>query len=111
MSRAGPDLTLQRLRTEAPNTASAALDQRSTLEIVKIIHAEDSKVAAAVEPGFPAIANAVDLIANALAGGGRLIYVGAGTAGRISALDAAECPPTFNTHPEQVQYVIAGGAQ
>jgi|SRR5581483_6780890 len=109
MSRAGRDVALQRLRTEAPNRASAALDQRSTFDIVKIIHAEDAKIAAAVEPALPAIAQAVDVIANALASGGRLIYVGAGTAGRIAALDAAECPPTFNTSPEQVQFVIAGG--
>jgi len=109
MNRAETGQQLQRLRTEAANTASAALDEHSTLEIIKIIHAEDAKVAAAVEPALPAIAKAVDLIANALASGGRLIYVGAGTAGRIAALDAAECPPTFNTHPEQVQCVIAGG--
>jgi N-acetylmuramic acid 6-phosphate etherase len=109
MNRAETGQQLQRLRTEAANTASAALDELSTLEIINIIHAEDAKVAAAVEPALPAIAKAVDLIAKALASGGRLIYVGAGTAGRIAALDAAECPPTFNTHPEQVQYVIAGG--
>lgn len=109
MSRSGPDQELRRLKTEAANTASAALDERSALEIVKIIHAEDSKVSAAIEPALPAIAKAVDLIASALAAGGRLIYVGAGTAGRIAALDAAECPPTFNTDPAQVQYVVAGG--
>jgi N-acetylmuramic acid 6-phosphate etherase len=109
MNRAETGQQLQRLRTEAANTASAALDEHSTLEIINIIHAEDAKVAAAVEPALPAIAKAVDLIANALASGGRLIYVGAGTAGRIAALDAAECPPTFNTHPQQVQCVIAGG--
>ncbi|MBV9608905.1 MAG: N-acetylmuramic acid 6-phosphate etherase [Acidobacteria bacterium] len=109
MSRELPDQQLGKLRTEAANAASAALDERSTLEVVKIIHAEDSKVAAAIAPALPEIAQAVDLIANALEHGGRLIYVGAGTAGRIAALDAAECPPTFNTTAEQVQYVVAGG--
>jgi len=109
MSRSGPDQELRRLKTEAANTASTALDERSTLEIINIIHAEDSKVAVAIEPALPAIARAVDLIAEALANGGRLIYVGAGTAGRIAALDAAECPPTFNTDPAQVQFVVAGG--
>ncbi|MGZ4813750.1 MAG: N-acetylmuramic acid 6-phosphate etherase, partial [Terriglobales bacterium] len=79
------------------------------LEVARIINAEDAKVAAAVQRALPQIARAIDLIANALRRGGRLIYVGAGTSGRIAALDAAEVPPTFNADPEAVQFVIAGG--
>src|SRR5439155_25308729 len=85
------------------------LDLRSALEIARIIHHEDRKVAAAVEKALPQIAQAIDVIAQAIQQGGRLIYVGTGTSGRIAALDAAECPPTFNTNPKTVQYVIAGG--
>jgi len=100
---------LSRLATEQPNRASADLDLKSALEVARIINAEDAKVAAAVQRALPQIARAIDLIANALRRGGRLIYVGAGTSGRIAALDAAEVPPTFNADPEAVQFVIAGG--
>jgi N-acetylmuramic acid 6-phosphate etherase len=100
---------LRRLTTEQPNVASANLDRKSALQIARIINAEDAKVAAAVKRALPQIARAVDLIATALSRGGRLIYVGTGTSGRIAALDAAECPPTFNTDPRTVQFVIAGG--
>jgi N-acetylmuramic acid 6-phosphate etherase len=100
---------LDRLATEQPNPASADLDQKSALEVAQIINAEDATVAAAVKPALPQIARAIDLIAGALERGGRLIYVGAGTSGRIAALDAAECPPTYNTDPRMVQFVIAGG--
>ncbi len=100
---------LKRLSTEKSNPASWELDRKSALEIARIINAEDAKVAAAVKQALPDIARAIDLIANALQGGGRLIYVGAGTSGRIAALDATECPPTFNTDPRSVQFVIAGG--
>ena len=82
---------------------------KSALEVARIINAEDAKVAAAVQRALPQIARAIDLIANALRRGGRLIYVGAGTSGRIAALDAAEVPPTFSADPETVQFVIAGG--
>ncbi|MGZ4821834.1 MAG: N-acetylmuramic acid 6-phosphate etherase [Terriglobales bacterium] len=100
---------LSSLATEQPNRASVDLDLKSALEVARIINAEDAKVAAAVQRALPQIARAIDLIANALRRGGRLIYVGAGTSGRIAALDAAEVPPTFNADPEAVQFVIAGG--
>jgi N-acetylmuramic acid 6-phosphate etherase len=99
----------QSLGTEQQNSISAELDTSSALEIAQLINDEDSKVAGAVQNALPQIAQAIDAIAEAIAGGGRLIYVGAGTSGRIAALDAAECPPTFNTDPKIVQYVIAGG--
>ncbi len=102
---------LQTLGTEEVNAASADLDLKSSLDLTQIINAEDAKVAAAVARALPQIAQAIDWIADALARGGRLIYVGAGTSGRIAALDAAECPPTFNTDPKQVQFVIAGGVK
>jgi N-acetylmuramic acid 6-phosphate etherase len=100
-----------KLQTERQNPASSKLDTKSALEIARIINREDSKVAAAVERALPQIAHAIDAIAEAIRDGGRLIYVGAGTSGRIAALDAAECPPTFNTHPKTVQSVIAGGSR
>ena len=102
---------LERLRTEQANLATAALDTRSAREIAAIINAEDTRVAVAVARALPEIARAIDAIAQALTSGGRLIYVGAGTSGRIAALDAAECPPTFNTQPDTVQYVMSGGDQ
>ena len=79
--------------------------------MARIINAEDAKVATAVQKVIPQIATAIDWVAHSLRNGGRLIYVGAGTSGRIAALDAAECPPTFNTTPKMVQFVIAGGAK
>ena len=100
---------ISNLRTEARNQAAAQLDTSSALEITRLINAEDAKVAPAVRRALPQIARAIDLIAAALERGGRLIYVGAGTSGRIAALDAAECPPTFNTDPRMVQFVMAGG--
>ena len=100
---------LQKLGTEQPNLATAALDRRSAREIAEIINAEDMRVAPAVARALPEIARAIDAIAAALSSGGRLIYVGAGSSGRIAALDAAECPPTFNTDPELVQFVMSGG--
>jgi N-acetylmuramic acid 6-phosphate etherase len=101
--------TIRDLRTEQQNLASSGLDTLSALEIARVINHEDHKVAAAVERALPQIAQAIDAIAQAIGSGGRLIYVGAGTSGRLAALDAAECPPTFNTSPATVQYVIAGG--
>lgn len=100
---------ISRLRTEARNPAAARLDSSSSLQIARLINAEDAKVAPAVRRALPQIARAIDLIAGALERGGRLIYVGAGTSGRIAALDAVECPPTFNTDPRMVQFVMAGG--
>jgi len=100
---------LRKLGTEQPNLATAALDKRTALEIAEIINAEDARVPFAVARALPEIARAIDVIAQSLSSGGRLIYVGAGSSGRIAALDAAECPPTFNTRPEMVQYVMSGG--
>ncbi|MGD1023547.1 MAG: N-acetylmuramic acid 6-phosphate etherase [Candidatus Sulfotelmatobacter sp.] len=104
-----PQLSLHGLRTEQPNDAAHDLDCKSSLEIVRLINAEDATVAGAVTRVLPQIARAIDLVVAALRRGGRLIYVGAGTSGRIAALDAAECPPTFNT--DRVQFIIAGGAK
>ena len=99
------------LPTEQPNPAAQDLDLKSSLEIVRLINTQDAKVAAAVKPALPQIARGIDLIVEALKRGGRLIYVGAGTSGRLAALDASECPPTFNTNPRTVQFVIAGGTK
>src|SRR5258707_10302273 len=90
---------LQQLTTESQNEASQGLDTKSALEIARIINHEDSKVAAAVKKALPEIAAVIDQVARALRDGGRLIYVGAGSSGRIAALDASECPPTYSTAP------------
>src|SRR5216684_2375970 len=95
--------------TEQRNPRTRGLDAKSTLDILRAIHREDSMVAQAVVRAIPAIAKAVDAIAQALQRGGRLFYVGAGTSGRLAALDAAEIPPTFGTPARMVQAVIAGG--
>lgn len=97
------------LATEQQNRSSANLDTKSSLEIAHIINTEDAKVSVAVKKALPAIAKAIDAIVHAFDNGGRLIYVGAGTSGRIAAIDASECPPTFNADPHTVQYVMAGG--
>jgi N-acetylmuramic acid 6-phosphate etherase len=102
-------MNIKDLGTERANLAAAELDTLSALEIARLINREDKKVAEAVERALPQIAEAIDAIAEALSCGGRLIYVGAGTSGRLAALDASECPPTFNTHPKTIQYMIAGG--
>ena len=99
--------TLRRLRTEQPNHAADDLDRKTSLEIAHLINAEDATVALAVTRVLPQIARAIDLVTAALRHGGRLIYVGAGTSGRIAALDAVECQPTFNT--DRVHFIIAGG--
>jgi N-acetylmuramic acid 6-phosphate etherase len=100
---------LEHLTTEARNPASEDLDGLTAPEIVSLINSEDSKVAGAVAEQAGVIAQAIDVIAERLERGGRLIYIGAGTSGRLGVLDAVECPPTFNTHPSQVVGVIAGG--
>ena len=99
------------LATEQQNPSSARLDAMSALEIARLMNAEDAKVAPAMRKALPQIARAIDLIARVLERGGRLIYVGAGTSGRLGVLDAAECPPTFSADPELVQGIMAGGEQ
>jgi N-acetylmuramic acid 6-phosphate etherase len=83
----------------------------SALEIVRLINREDATVAATVEPALPQIARTIDLVSDGLRHGGRLIYVGAGTSGRLGALDASEIQPTFNTSPQTVQFIMAGGTR
>lgn len=100
---------LEHLTTESRNPASERLDGLSPAAIVELINAEDAKIAAAVNAEAPAIAKGIEVIANRLQHGGRLIYIGAGTSGRLGILDAAECPPTFNSDPSQVVGIIAGG--
>jgi N-acetylmuramic acid 6-phosphate etherase len=95
--------------TEQRNPRTRGIDAKSTIEILRAIHREDTSVAKAVSGALPAIARAVEAIAHALQRGGRLLYVGAGTSGRLAALDAAEIPPTFGTPPRMVQAVVAGG--
>lgn len=102
---------LERLATERTNCSSADLDCKSSLEIARIINAEDAKVARAVRKALPQVAQAIDWIADGIRKRGRLIYVGTGTSGRLGALDASECPPTFGVDPRVVQFVIAGGAR
>ena len=106
-----PATDTAKLGTERRNPSTQNLDTRSALEIARIINTEDAKVAPAVKKAVPQIARAIEAIAEAISNGGRLIYVGTGTSGRLGALDAAECPPTFNTAPETVQFVIAGGVK
>ncbi|MER6750735.1 N-acetylmuramic acid 6-phosphate etherase [Streptomyces fungicidicus] len=100
---------LESLTTEAYRPELADVDRLPTLEIARLMNGEDGSVAAAVAEQLPGIAAAVDAVAARMARGGRLIYAGAGTAGRLGVLDASECPPTFNTDPEQVVGLIAGG--
>jgi N-acetylmuramic acid 6-phosphate etherase len=95
--------------TEERNAAARNLDRMSSLEIVRLMNREDAKVAAAVGKVIPVIARAVDKIAERMKKGGRLIYVGAGSSGRIGVLDASECPPTFGVSRHLVRAVIAGG--
>ncbi len=102
---------LSRLITEHRNPLSSRLDQLSALEIVRLINSEDARVPEAVAAVAEPIAAAIELIAERMRRGGRLIYLGAGTSGRLGVLDAAECPPTFNTRPEQVIGLIAGGRE
>ncbi len=102
-------ILLQHLSTEGQNEASQGFDTKSALEIARIINHEDAKVAAAVKKALPEVAQVIDQVARCLREGGRLIYVGAGSSGRIAALDSSECPPTYSTAPGQVQYIMAGG--
>jgi N-acetylmuramic acid 6-phosphate etherase len=102
-----PDLAS--LTTEERNPRTTHIDELSTLEMIALIHREDAAVATAVESQLPAIARAVDAIAERFTRGGRLFYIGAGTSGRLGVLDASECPPTFSVPPTLVQGLIAGG--
>lgn len=102
-------IDLTTLVTESRNQASEKIDMLSTFEMLTVINQEDQKVALAVEAIIPDIAAVVDAIATAFESGGRLIYCGAGTSGRLGILDASECPPTFGSKPEQVIGLIAGG--
>ena len=97
------------LETEQRNPSSEHIDELQALEVCEIINREDAAVATAVGQALPAVAAAVDLVAAALRRGGRLFYLGAGTSGRLGVLDASECPPTYNTEPDMVQGLIAGG--
>jgi N-acetylmuramic acid 6-phosphate etherase len=100
---------LNALTTEQRNQASMDIDVQSITEVLKIINSEDQKVALAVQEEIPFIAEAVEHVVRSFKNGGRLIYVGAGTSGRLGVLDAAECPPTYGSDPEMVQGIIAGG--
>lgn len=104
-----PNINLSVMITENRNNTSENIDCASTLEILQIINNEDKQVALAVEKQLSYIANAVDAISDAFLNHGRLIYLGAGTSGRLGILDASECPPTYGTAPEQVVGLIAGG--
>ncbi|GAA2599181.1 MULTISPECIES: N-acetylmuramic acid 6-phosphate etherase [Streptomyces] len=106
-----PDLRsqLETLTTEAFRPELAEIDQLDTLGIARLMNGEDATVPAAVAERLPEIAAAIDAVAARMARGGRLVYAGAGTAGRLGVLDASECPPTFNTAPGQVVGLIAGG--
>jgi len=100
---------LDDLTTEGRNPASEAIDALAAWEIVRLMNAEDATVAAAVGRQQEVIARAIEVIAERLRRDGRLVYLGAGTSGRLGVLDAAECPPTFNTDPDQVVGIICGG--
>jgi N-acetylmuramic acid 6-phosphate etherase len=106
-----PDNYLDPRLTERRNPRTATIDTATALEIVDLIGAEDAGVPASVASARVEIAAAIDLIEAAFRAGGRLLYVGAGTSGRLGVLDAAECPPTFGTPPEMVVGIIAGGLQ
>jgi len=99
----------QMMTTEGRNPRSAKIDQLDPLQIAQLMNAEDHLIAKAVEQELPAIATAMEWIADTFRQGGRLFYIGAGTSGRLGVLDASECPPTFNTPPSMVVGVIAGG--
>ncbi|WP_155059036.1 N-acetylmuramic acid 6-phosphate etherase [Streptomyces blattellae] len=102
---------LESLTTEAFRPELSDIDQLPTLEIARLMNGEDATVPTAVAQRLPEIAAAIDAVAERMARGGRLVYAGAGTAGRLGVLDASECPPTFNTDPSQVVGVIAGGPE
>ncbi|MFI7410516.1 N-acetylmuramic acid 6-phosphate etherase [Streptomyces sp. NPDC049627] len=102
---------LESLTTEAFRPELAEIDQLPTLDIARLMNSEDASVPAAVASRLPEISAAIDAIAERMARGGRLVYAGAGTAGRLGVLDASECPPTFSTEPGQVVGLVAGGPE
>jgi N-acetylmuramic acid 6-phosphate etherase len=102
---------LGHLLTEQRNARSMSIDRMSIADGFDVIHAEDAAIPAAVAAAKPAIVAAIELVVAAFRAGGRLIYVGAGTSGRLAVVDASECPPTFLTPPEMVQGIIAGGRE
>ncbi|EJD6663297.1 N-acetylmuramic acid 6-phosphate etherase [Providencia sp. CRE-3FA-0001] len=104
-------IDLSKMVTESRNAASTHIDQLPTLQMLQVINNEDKQVPLAVEKVLPEIAQLVDKVADAFLNGGRLIYSGAGTSGRLGILDASECPPTYGTPHEQVVGLIAGGHQ
>jgi N-acetylmuramic acid 6-phosphate etherase len=104
-----PTASAENWMSEQVNRLTRDLDLRTTLDMVTLMHTEDWRAVAAVRPTLPVIAQVVDAIADRMRRGGRLIYVGSGTSGRLGILDATECPPTFNALPDQVIGVIAGG--
>ncbi|MBY4797549.1 N-acetylmuramic acid 6-phosphate etherase [Collinsella sp. AGMB00827] len=104
-------LDLEALVTEARNPSTLDLDEMSTLEIAEAMNEEDARAVQAVREVLPQVAQAVEWAAKALGAGARLIYMGAGTSGRLGVLDAAECPPTFGVSPKMVVGLIAGGSQ
>lgn len=103
------DKALEGLLTEQRNASSAEIDSLPTADVLRVINAEDRKVADAVGEAIPAIAATVDRVVERFRAGGRLFYIGAGTSGRLGVLDASECPPTFSVPYEMVQGIIAGG--
>ncbi len=109
MNRLGGEEMLENLTTEARNEKTMNLDEMSIVEFLTTMNKEDEKVAKAVNDEIPSIAKAVEAIIEVKKQGGRLIYIGAGTSGRIGLLDAVECPPTFGTNPEEVLGLMAGG--
>lgn len=100
---------MQRLSTESRNPRTVGIDLASTEEVLRLLHAEDRTVAERIELALPKLVPIVDHVVTAFRRGGRLIYVGAGTSGRLGVLDAAECPPTYSTPPGQVTGLLAGG--
>jgi N-acetylmuramic acid 6-phosphate etherase len=104
-----PEIPVTALETEKANPATTEIDRMSALEMAQVMNAEDAKVAEAIKKELPQIARTIEEIALRLRRGGRLIYVGAGTSGRLGVLDAAECPPTFNVPADRVIGLLAGG--
>ena len=102
---------LASLITEQRNPRSNDIDRLTTINVLKLINSEDKLVPLAVERELYYVAQAVELVVDSLEHGGRLVYVGAGTSGRLGILDASECPPTYGTPPEMVVGLIAGGQQ